>query len=867
MKRVLYALFTFTFITNVSAQLSESFSDANFNSQPKWYGDTAKYIVNSDASLQLKAIPLNDTAYLSSLSSGINNAEWQIHIEMDFNPSSSNYIRINVVSELSDMKYSPKGYHIKAGGTEDELSLYRCNGYSSVKIIDGRDGIFNTSVVKANIKLTRDAFGNWQLFSDTTCSGNFISEGTCKDTLYDKTKYFGLTSVFSKTRSNHFRFDDILINGSSYSDTLAPNITNCSIYSDSSIKIEFNETCSHESLSNKLHYVINNNTINVDTLIIDANHRSVIVYFDDALPLRNPFTFVLSNICDVEGNCIGSHNKIFTYFKPSFLDIVINEIMADPDPAVSLPAVEYIEIYNRSSFNISLSGWKIKVGSTSKNISSKTLLANSFLLICEDESAPLLSPFAQTDGIFTSSTTLTNSGNLIELYDNKNQLISFVQYDDDWYANATKAGGGWSLEQIDPSNACVGLGNWAVSKDVKGGSPGQQNSVYTSNPDKSIPRITGLEVLNSNTIRVSFSEYISKTILFNSSNYLVQPGSIRCTSAVADSLLQNCILLNLDLALDKNTQYTLSSENICDCASNCMSSEDINSFAIADDPDSLDLVINEVLFNPYLCCSDMIELYNRSKKVISTSDLRLAEWDKKTGIYNPVKHLTETGILLFPGDYLAITTKRDALLLNYFCANEEAVIETSALPSMNNDAGHIYLINKSQKCIDEIAYTESMHYAFLQNKEGVSLERINPERPSNDLSNWHSAAEDVGFATPGYKNSQYTDVLTATDKIIIDPELFSPDNDGYHDQLNIAYKLNKTGYTATAAIFDAAGRRVRLLKNNELLSNEGSFSWDGVTDNGTKAAIGIYIIYIEMFEPNGGVEHFKKVCVVAEKIN
>ena len=43
----------------------------------------------------------------------------------------------------------------------------------------------------------------------------------------------------------------------------------------------------------------------------------------------------------------------------------------------------------------------------------------------------------------------------------------------------------------------------------------------------------------------------------------------------------------------------------------------------------------------------------------------------------------------------------------------------------------------------------------MNNPEGYSLERVDPLRPSSDNSNWQTAADVAGRATPGFLNSQY----------------------------------------------------------------------------------------------------------------
>ena len=68
-------------------------------------------------------------------------------------------------------------------------------------------------------------------------------------------------------------------------------------------------------------------------------------------------------------------------------------------------------------------------------------------------------------------------------------------------------------------------------------------------------------------------------------------------------------------------------------------------------------------------------------------------------------------------------------------------------------------------------------------------------------------------------------------------------------------------------IFDAQGRMVRSLDNLELLAGQGSFLWDGSTDDERKARIGIYIIVAEIFTPQGDTITEKHTCVLAGQLD
>ena len=101
------------------------------------------------------------------------------------------------------------------------------------------------------------------------------------------------------------------------------------------------------------------------------------------------------------------------------------------------------------------------------------------------------------------------------------------------------------------------------------------------------------------------------------------------------------------------------------------------------------------------------------------------------------------------------------------------------------------------------------------------------------------------------------------DEVSIDPEVFSPDNDGRDDILHISCHPGRPGWLATVAIYDSRGRKVASVAGNELISPAGSFSWDGRCDAGGTAAAGIYVIFIELLDTDGVVKHYRKTAAVA----
>ena len=161
-------------------------------------------------------------------------------------------------------------------------------------------------------------------------------------------------------------------------------------------------------------------------------------------------------------------------------------------------------------------------------------------------------------------------------------------------------------------------------------------------------------------------------------------------------------------------------------------------------------------------------------------------------------------------------------------------------------------------------YNADLHNAFLNDKNGVSLERINSELPTQSAGNWGSASGTKGYATPTYQNSQQIQSIAEQTTLFSLPNhRISPDGDGFEDVLQINYLTDKGGYSATLHIYDANGNLIKKLAQNELLSTSGSFKWEGTTLENQKAGIGIYVLWIEYVNVNGEVGRQKEVIVVA----
>lgn len=576
-------------------------------------------------------------------------------------------------------------------------------------------------------------------------------------------------------------------------------------------------------------------------------------------------------ITDTIFNCAGDFIEVNSGYpvilpaEANMYDVVINEIMADPDPPVGLPEYEFIELYNTTDSYLKMNGWSLQVGTTYKPIPAIVIAPDEYIILTEDEAAELYGMLARSFGF--SSLGLSNTGTSLKLLDQDSVIISSVNFRDNWYNDFEKCEGGWSLEQIDPSNPCPGKDNWTASQDERGGSPGIGNSVYIQNFVE--PIVTKVIALDYKTFKVHFNQMMDEQSLLNPASYIVDRGIGNPFQTFTDGVDMELVILEFSQQLETRTLYTLTlNGNIQSCIGQAVPSNFEILFGIPEDAVSNDVVINEVLFNPADDGEDFVEIYNRSEKIIDLKDLMLGaiEVNQLEPNDTAFKSVSDENALLLPGTYIVLTNDPLKVQEQYFTPNPAGFVGMSSYPAYNNDAGAVILSNSDGILIDAFNYEESMHYPLLNSFEGVSLERINFDRPSQDGTNWHSASSDCGFATPAYKNSQFSESSEINDEITIEPDIFSPDNDGFDDVVIINYKFDSPGYTCSITIYDSQGRLINYLVRNELLGTEGTFSWDGRTSDNRKADIGIYVVYIEAFDMAGKVKKFKRPVVVGGKL-
>ena len=618
----------------------------------------------------------------------------------------------------------------------------------------------------------------------------------------------------------------------------------------SEITLMFSETMDSVSLM-EANYQIEGLTID-EIFVIGLDHLEISL---NAEPdLGTLYQLSVDGPEDCSGNLIEPFEISFGKGRiPIFNEIIISEIMADPDPVIGLPNAEYFEIYNTTNDLLSLENVRIEDEGGSVELPEGVLSANQYLLLVPSAAVGLFSEVDEIIGL-SGWRSLSNQGESLSIYHEEN-LIFHVTYEDTWYGE--EIDGGVSLEIKDVTNPCAGSINWGNATNTQGGTPGFSNSIATSIPDNFGPKLLEMEIISDREIQLNFDEQLS-TIEILSTQVQIEPGSIAVSNVMLNELDRDYLTLGLVEPLEPNIEYTVSVLGMSDCLGNPMTENSLT-FFLPETADSLDVIINEVLFNPKDDGVDFIEIYNRSDKNINLKGWNIIREENAYPISN-ADHM------IHPGAFLAITPDRSRLIQDYPKAKSESILQMNRFPVLPNTTTKVELKNEISQTVDAFEYHENMHLTFLESVDGVSLERISYDQPTQDPNNWQSASSTVGFATPGYQNSQF--ILPSVSGVLtIEPKVFVPANFGSvvaQDFTTINYQLSTTGSLANVNIYNRNGQLIRNLANGATLATTGFLRWDGSTDNGSVASMGYYLIVFEVYDPQGNREIIKETVVVGQ---
>jgi len=849
------------------SQIVEDFSDGNFDQNPTWVGDAANFKINAVGELQLNALAAGQSALIVA-GNIADSTIWDFEVRLEFAPSNQNLVRVYLQTDQTDLA-AANGYYLEMGetGALDAIRFFRQDGAIKMLLATGQAGLAGNSP-NLHIRTKRTLSGDWTVEAGTVGSALQPQFALLENTWPGGTnRFFGFQCVYTITNASKFYFDNINIRPD-LPDTQPPVLVTAQGGDETQVSAVFDEDLDLVSAEDPANYSINNSIGQPLSALLSGDKRSVV------LTLQNPlstgtYTLQTSGVKDISDNVSLVQTADFQFIKVEVgeeFDILINEIMADPTPSRGLPELEWVEIFNYSAKVFDLANFRFSDGSSSAlPLPVYALQPGAYVVLTANANVTALQSAAlhsNVIGFGISSAALNNDGDVLTISDAAGNIIDRVSYGGG--CNASSADyEGVSRERINPTLPCLGVENWQPSPAQIGATLGFQNASYSTAADLTAPNLFFAYPESPSSILLTFSKGLDITTVQNPAAYQFSPArSIASAIQLPDDRAR--VRLSLNQPLEPATIYTITLGNeVADCSGNLAENTDTAYVGLPEKPDYQDIVLNEILFNPESGGARYLEFYNRSQKIFDWSEFFLEDTSSAVAIFQKR--------LFLPGIYHVLSSDPADIRSRHQNIYTGRVL-CQTLPSLddNSDLITLYWAGGGQSItIDSFFYRRGMHNALLSTseQEGVALERIRIEEPTQAASNWTSASPLITGAagTPTLPNSQSLPASNPVDDLISIPiGRLSPDGDSREDFLEIFYNLPKEGYAASLTIFDSDGNLVKSLVRQNLIGKEGSFRWDGDTDAGenVKARPGIHLLYFEIFSPEGDVRRVKKAVAV-----
>lgn len=823
--------------------VQEHFDSGSWQSQA-WKGDMQLFAFESNQ-LRLKD-SVAGTASLVHPCPALVPARYDIHGQMDFNPSSSNYLEVLVHQDESYPKAPNFGYSLQIGGnSQDALRFYRMDTGELKLLMQSPPNWLQGDLVDFHISLRRTATGTWQIWADTGLFQQWNLLAQSADSNHRFSLEYGLKLHYTQTRSDRFYLDSLSLKGTEWRDTISPKIDSLSLRAQS-LQLYFDEKLAPPDSTCRL-----SSTALLPAIRWEWNPKrpkNLTWKWDLALQPNERYNFLLEGIKDRFANPIQSDSLSLMLREVGAGELRFNEIMSDPSPKVFLspsvfPEVEFIELKNISELALNTQGMLLEIGDDQYRLDPYDLDAQSFLVLASRSSEGLWPASVPVLYIDWPTYALSNEGQGISLFSAKGLLLDQLTFSKDWQ-EPLKAEGGWSLERVDLSCACANALNWKSSIHPHGASPGLANSRAGPYEDSTWGQLLFYEIPSLDSLVLHFDRSLGP----------IDRLQLRPDLGI-DTLIHEGYnwLLRLQNQIQNEELYWLKfSDSLSDCAQRAVKLDSVP-FGLAGSPKLGDIRISEILINPYDEGSDFVEIYNLTTSYFDLAQLRLGIWEE--GIVAPMI-LSEEHRVLQPGALLALSPDLDHLKRQYDAP--ASALQKVTLPSMPDAGVSLALCRSDLSLIDRVAVEEEFHHPFIGDPEGVSLYRLDFSDFATASHQWESSPRNQGYATPG---RWYLSERTWKKEIWqAEPEYISPNGDGYHDFLNFKYALEE-GAWIKADLFNQYGKWIKSLCKGEFRSERGSFSWKGRDAAGQICPAGIYVAVLEYQYPEGH-RGFERCAVV-----
>ncbi|MEM6784143.1 MAG: lamin tail domain-containing protein [Bacteroidota bacterium] len=242
MRRILLLL-VFVLPCAASAQVTDTFADGDFTTDPTWSGDRERFAVvpfEDDFALRSDGLAESDTIALATPSMA-SAGRWQFRFRFEDNLTTGKGTRVYLIADSDDLKGEVRGYYVQIGTNNgDEIRLYRQDGPSTSRVELG-DGIPDLVVGDAGdvvVQVNRQTDGTWSVIANP--EGDAVSF-FASDNTYTSSTHIGVWLKHTSAAGLAFLWDDFAVDGGS-SDTTPPVAQSVVVDAADALRVQFSES-------------------------------------------------------------------------------------------------------------------------------------------------------------------------------------------------------------------------------------------------------------------------------------------------------------------------------------------------------------------------------------------------------------------------------------------------------------------------------------------------------------------------------------------------------------------------------------------------------------------------------------------------
>ncbi|QCK13839.1 lamin tail domain-containing protein [Mangrovivirga cuniculi] len=825
MKRIILIV---CFLPNiVFCQIVDEFNAIKFNEDQQWHGDTNFFKTEEGHLISNFSTEKNSSFLYHKLNDLKNPLLYDFHLEMAFSPSSSNALQILLAGELEKQNII-NGIALQIGetGSNDGLNVIKYKDGIKSKVTTFSEGQFSNSPSK-RLLITYNGVSSWQI-KEKTDQGEIVIGS------FDYLPEFvsgisGLFFNYTSTRVDKFRFDYWRVKKISEEESGPVMIDHIAtkdgitLYFSKKIKCDDIETeLLINGVSAESNYSCNDSILEVTSLAWEQKFKN--------------YELKISNISDFNGNSTGLIRISGSHVSDNRNTLLITEVLPDPDRNSNYTE-EFIEIYNSGDQNISLGEFSICDLSKCINLPDIVIGTNEVIVFTGKEGV------YPESIIITGLPSLNNTGDQVFLKYGENTVDSF-SYSDNTFRSLDLTSSGTSLKRRFQNFICDGDLN------ISGGDPGPGNVKLESGPEKLAD------------LKITFSDYnkilkVKSDALTDISNLKISIENQNTQFQITDEIRLGNYKINhfkIEDHLNHNQQYKIKLSGQKNCITGKIDSVLFESINTMDDPEKECLKVSEFMFDPETGKGDFIEIYNECGGIIEISKYKFIFMDHNQIVDDTINIEEKFDEYHLAGKSVGLIYSEDSdFEENYFVEGSPLLIELKNFINLRNSGGYFEIFREIpgeefKKEIERSGYFEGWHSYWMDDTEGVSLERFNFEGDPAFESVWKSASELNNYSTPGIISG--SGEMAYNEEISFQPKVIIP-GDPYYGEQMIHLKTDNSGRIVTVELFSLSGKLIKTFCLDCYVSDSLTLRWEGIQDSGQVIKPGHYILRVTYIDSNG----------------